>query len=309
MAGSLTKIGVVRNPRSHANRQQAAGARPQGVSWVEPATPAALAEDMKRFAADGVDLVVIDGGDGTVREVLTALQPAYGPQPPVLAVLASGKTNILALDLGARRGWDLEAVLRRAGEAEPFYKTRTPLEVSWADTEQPPVRGFVFGLGAFVRATQMSQSVHRMGAYHSLSVALTLMGAAFGTFFGGRRDQWRQGVALTGRLDDRPLPVGERFVLMATTLKRLPFGLKPFGPPTDAMKVLDVDAPPRLLPAALPTLLAGRAAPWLGRNGYRRQEAEQLSVSVPEAIIVDGEVFAGGEILVRRGPPMRFLAP
>ena len=305
----MLTIGVVHNPRSHANRQQAAGAPPKGILWVEPATPQALAQDMRRFAAAGIDLVIIDGGDGTVREVLTALPDAYGDRPPVLAILASGKTNILALDLGPRRGWDLDAILRRAAEVEPFYKTRTPLEVSWADPARHVVRGFVFGLGAFVRATQMSQSVHKMGAYHSLSVALTLIGAAFGTLFGSRRDQWRHGVPLTGRLDGRPLPVGERFVLMATTLKRLPFGLKPFGPPTDAMKVLDVDNPPRRLLAALPTLLAGRAAPWLGRNGYRRQEADRLSVFVSESVIVDGEVFPGGEIVVRRGAPMRFLAP
>lgn len=309
MAGALTTIGVVHNPRSHANRQQAAGTPPAGILWVEPATPQALAQDMARFAAAGVDLVIIDGGDGTVREVLTALPDAYGDQPPVLAILASGKTNILALDLGPRRGWDLEAILRRAAETEPFYKIRTPLEVTWIDPERHAVRGFVFGLGAFVRATQISQSVHKMGAYHSLSVALTLAGAAFGTLFGGRRDQWRHGVPLTGQVDGQALPVGERFVLMATTLKRLPFGLKPFGPPTDAMKVLDVDNPPRRLFAALPTLLAGRAAPWLGRNGYRRQEAERLSIAVPESVIVDGEVFPGGDIVVRRGAPMRFLAP
>ena len=70
MAVALTKVGVVHNPRSHAYRQQAAGTRPEGVLWVEPATPQALAEDMRRFAADGVGLVVIDGGDGTVREVI-----------------------------------------------------------------------------------------------------------------------------------------------------------------------------------------------------------------------------------------------
>ncbi len=312
MAGPLTKVGVVRNPRSHAHRLRtgtSAEARPDGVRWVEPVTPAALAEDMRRFAAEGVDLVVIDGGDGTVREVLSALPDAYGEHPPALAVLASGKTNILALDLGAGREWSLEAVLRRAAEDEPAYKTRTPLQVSWADPARPAVWGFVFGLGAFVRATEMSQSVHRMGAYHSLSVALILAGAAIGTLFGGRRDQWRQGVPLTAHLDGEALRAGERFLLMATTLKRLPFGLKPFGPPTDAMKVLDVDAPPRRLLAALPTLLRGLDAPWLGRNGYRRREAAHLTVSLAASVIVDGEVFAGGEIAVRRGPPMRFLAP
>ena len=50
----------------------------------------------------------MDGGDGTLREVLTALPGAFAT-PPLLAVLPSGKTNILALDLGTPHGWTLEA--------------------------------------------------------------------------------------------------------------------------------------------------------------------------------------------------------
>lgn len=309
MAVALTNVGVIRNPRSHANRLRAEGAdeRPSGVRLAAPLTPAALARDLRDFAAEGVDLIVIDGGDGTVREVLSALPAAYGEAQPALAVLASGKTNILALDLGARRGWSLEAVLRRA--REPSFKLRSPLEISWADGGLPAVRGFVFGLGAFVRATQMSQSVNSMGAYHGLSVALTIAGATVGAFFGGEKDVWRRGVPVSARLGDEASRAGDRFLLMATTLKRLPFGLRPFGPPDEAMKVLDVDAPPRKLALALPTVLSGRKAAWLERNGYRRRKVERLSVSSQEPIIVDGEVFSGGEIIVRRGPPMRFLAP
>jgi diacylglycerol kinase (ATP) len=309
LAGALTNVGVIRNPRSHANRlrTEAAGERPSGVRLAAPLTPAALARDLRDFAAEGVDLIVIDGGDGTVREVLSALPAAYGEAQPALAVLASGKTNILALDLGARRGWSLEAVLRRA--REPSFKFRSPLEISWADGGIPPVRGFVFGLGAFVRATQMSQSVNRMGAYHGVSVALTIAGAAAGAFFGGEKDVWRRGVPVSARMDEETFRTGDRFLLMATTLKRLPFGLRPFGAPDEGMKVLDVEAPPRKLALALPTVLSGRKAAWLERNGYRRRKAERLSVSSQEPIIVDGEVFSGGEIIVRRGPAMRFLAP
>ena len=309
MAVALKTIGVIRNPRSHGNRGAVAEEGPAGVRYAEPLTPAALSRDLRDFAADGVDLIVIDGGDGTVREVLSALPAAYGEAAPTLAVLASGKTNILALDLGARKGWTLEAVLRRAREAEPAYKFRSPLEISWADGVRPPVRGFVFGLGAFVRATQMAQSVHRMGAYHSLAVGMTVAGAAMGALFGGRRDVWRQGVMANARLDEEAFRPGARFVLMATTLKRLPFGLKPFGPPTDEMKVLDVDAPPRKLALAIPAVLGGRKAAWLERNGYRRRSAERLSVASEEPVIVDGEIFPGGEVIVRRGRPTRFLAP
>ncbi|MDP3869353.1 diacylglycerol kinase family protein [Phenylobacterium sp.] len=306
MALALTTVGVVRNLRSHANRGQSSGA-PSGLHWAEPETPQALVQDMKRFADAGVDLLVIDGGDGTVREVLSALPAAYGDRPPVLAVLASGKTNVLALDLGAGRGWTLAEVLRRAATDAPSLKSRAPLEVSW--TDQPPVRGFILGLGAFARATQMSKAVHRMGAYHSLSVALTLAGAALGTLFDNKASPWRRGIEATVAVDGAAQPVGQRFVLIVTALKRLPFGLKPFGPPREGMKVLDVEAPPRGLLSALPVVLAGRGDGWLAARGYRRALADRLDLRVDEPIVIDGEVFPGGAISVRLGAPLRFLVP
>jgi diacylglycerol kinase (ATP) len=309
VAGALTRPGVVRNPRSHANLRSKGRPAPAGVLVVQPDTPADLASDLKRFAAEGVDLLVIDGGDGTVREVLSALPGAYGDAAPVIAVLASGKTNILALDLGARPGWSLEEALARAAAEEPVLKTRSPLEVSWADAGCGPVRGFVFGLGAFVRATTMSQAVHRLGFFHGVSVAFTLAGAVIQTLFGGHGAEWRQGVGVSLSLDGEPERAGDRFLTMATTLKRLPFGLAPFGPPREGMKLLDVDAPPRRLYAALPALLAGRDAPWLVRDGYRRSEATEARLSLSEPVVIDGEIFPGGEIVVRRGAPVRFLAP
>ncbi len=299
--------GVIRNPRSHANRGSQAPS-PGGALLAEPATPEALSQDLRDFAAQGVELVVIDGGDGTVREVLSALPGAYGGHTPLLAVLPNGKTNILALDLGARAGWSLEAALARAATPEA-RKTRPPLEVSWTGGGQPDLRGFVFGTGAFVRATRLSKAVHRMGAYHSASVALTLAGAMGGVLFGGQRDEWRRGGDLSLRMDGGAARDGARFLMMATTLKRLPFGLQPFGPPREGLKVLDVDAPPRRLALALPALLRGRDAPWLAASGYRRGRATDLVLSLDQEIIVDGEIYPGGQITIREGQPLSFVAP
>src|SRR5690606_38467900 len=150
---------------------------------------------------------------------------------------------------------------------------------------------------------------HRLGAYHTVAVVLTLAGAAVGAVLGGRRDEWRRGVPLALRQDDGETLDRRRFLTMATTLKRLPLGLAPFGPPREGMKVLDIDAPPRRLHAALPALLAGRDAPWLAAEGYRRSQAERLQMSLDQPVVIDGEVFPGGEIIVRRGAPMQFLAP
>ena len=73
--------------------------------------------------------------------------------------------------------------------------------------------------------------------------------------------------------------------------------------------MLDVVAPPRRLALALPAVLMGAAETWLRRHGYRRSLAERVVVSSPAPVVVDGEVFPGGEITIGLGAPVRFLVP
>ena len=309
MAGALMRIGVVRNPRSHANigREEEAPT-PDAVLLVEPATPEALEQDLHAFAQCGVGLLVIDGGDGTIRDVLSLLPRAFGENPPLIALLPSGKTNVLAIDLGVPRDWTLTDAVAAARSDKAVIKHRAPLEVRW-DDGRPPLRGFVFGLGAFVRATSLAKNVHRLGAFHSVSVALSILGALFGTVMGGARDQWRAGVPLCLAIDGQETRTANRFLVLATTLKRLPFNLKPFGSPREGMKFLEVDSPPRRLPGAFPALLKGRDSAWQARHGYRRGDAERLRITTDQPLVVDGDVYDGaGGLTVVLAPSLRFLA-
>ena len=63
--------------------------------------PDALAE----LARQEVDLLVINGGDGTLQYVLTEIlgNSAFGDRVPMIAPLRAGRTNMSALDLGARK--------------------------------------------------------------------------------------------------------------------------------------------------------------------------------------------------------------
>jgi hypothetical protein len=295
------RVGVVRNPMSHANIGRSESdtgdaSTTDAVLLVEPATPEALEQDLQAFAQCGVKMLVIDGGDGTIRDVLSRAATIFGDAMPLIALIPSGKTNVLAIDLGVPRDWTLAKALAAAKSPEAVIKHRAPLEVRW-DDGRPSLRGFVFGLGAFVRATSLAQTVHKTGAFHSIAVAMSVLGALVGTVMGGKRDQWRAGVPLCLAIDGEETRTADRFLVLATTLKRLPFGVKPF------------DAPPRRLPGAFPALLAGKESAWSGRYGYRRGDADRLRITTNQPLVVDGDVYDGsGGLTVVLAPTLRFLA-
>ena len=63
-----------------------------------------IGEAMRTIAQVRPKVLVINGGDGTVQAALTELYNGghFGAERPPVAVLPSGKTNLIALDLGAR---------------------------------------------------------------------------------------------------------------------------------------------------------------------------------------------------------------
>lgn len=300
------RVGVVRNPKSHGNRLRPPGPAPDDVRLVEPISRDALREALNGFARDGLDLLIIDGGDGTVRDVISLLPHTFGEATPLLAVLPSGKTNVLAIDLGTPEGWRLEDALRAARGENLTIKSRPPLRISWSD-EKPCLQGFFFGVGAPVKATNLAQRVHKVGFFHNLAVAMTIATAALGALFGGSRDEWREGVAVRLILDGEAQAEGARFAVIATALKRLPFGLKPFGAPREGLKLLDIDAPPRRLHKALPMVLSGKVVSALEGLGYRRRDPLAVNLLGGAPFVLDGEVFEGGDLTIRLGPALRFL--
>ena len=293
------RAGVIHNPRAHARRGGRAPLDAGGAPVAEPSTPEALREVLRAWAALGVTRLVVDGGDGTVRDVLGALPEAWGPEPPELAVLPSGKTNALAHDLGIPRGWTAAAALSARRTV-----ARSPLEVVRMDGTAPVRRGFLWGAGAFTDAVAMAQHLHAAGLFGGLAVGAALAAAGARALFGSPTESWRAGRPM--RVDGEE---GARFLLLASTLERLPLGLKPFGAPRPGLKLLDVAAPPRRLAAALPVVLGGGDRPWLTAAGYRRVQVQAVRLSTCAPFILDGELFEGGDLLLRRGAPVTFVTP
>lgn len=302
------RVGVISNPRSRQNKgTDLAGKVQPGMMAAAPASQEQLRRTLEAFADSGVELLVIDGGDGTVRDVITAMADAFGGSPPTLAVLPAGKTNALALDLGIAPGWTpADAVVAyQAGQ----FVSRSPVEI--VTDSGVVLRGFIFGAGAFVRATELAQQTHAVGAFGALAVGLSTIGAIGQTCLGTKSNHWRAGDVVeivdpaTGSVTERNL-----YFLLGSTLGKLPLGVRPLGSPAPGLNMLAADAPPRLLPIAAVAIAAGSQGGWLERMGYHhRHDVSPFQLGLKSGFILDGELFSGGTITLRAGSPIRFVVP
>ena len=297
------RVGIIVNPRSHANGNgwtelEAVAARFPGFALAVPADAAELSRTLEGFAAAGIDLLVVSGGDGTLRDVLSALPGAYPTSPPDVAILAAGDTNLAARALGSpgngRRA--LERLLA-AAEAGRLRRRSCPiLQVSWVgQPDRRPVRGFLLGAAAFVEAKGIAEAdIHGRGLHRGPAVILAAAATAARALFGGGGTMLR-GTPMQVGVDSDPPREGRRFLLLATTLDRLMLGLWPFwGGGIGRIRLLDIDAPPPRLAAALLAVALRRPRPWMEAGGYRSGRADEVRVRLDEPFLLDGERFDAG---------------
>ncbi|MEG3089449.1 diacylglycerol/lipid kinase family protein [Sphingomonas sp. PB4P5] len=305
-ADAEVRIGIIHNMRARHNASRQPPAVIAGCDHAMPGSHRELDQALETFAANGVNALVIDGGDGTIRDVMSAALRHFARVFPRVAIIPSGKTNALAVDLGLPLNWtvaDAVEAIRLGG-----IKERAPLEVWREGDVETSLRGFIFGAGAFVRATELAQTTHRFGAFNGLAVGLSIFGAVAQTVFGGRDNSWRQGewmrVATGNTVIDAP-----QYMLLGSTLTRMPLRIKPFGRTRGGLKLLRIEAQPRRILSALPALLAGDEAAFLPERGYHRVDAKQVELTLAGEFILDGETFPGGTMTLRQGKPMRFVVP
>jgi hypothetical protein len=104
----MPRVGVIYNPRSHRNKGQDLDCDISPHIFIaQPGERDQLPTALCELAKSGIDLLVINGGDGTVRDVLTCGVSVFGDNWPAIAVLPKGKTFIMgagAFTLGTRAG-------------------------------------------------------------------------------------------------------------------------------------------------------------------------------------------------------------
>jgi hypothetical protein len=310
---STPRVGVVWNPRSHRNL----GTTPDpvaapGISVATPISKHALARALERFAAQSIDALVIEGGDGTVRDVLTYGAPFFGDRWPRLVTVPRGKTNALSVDLGLSRDWTYSDAL--AAIAGGRTVTRRPIVI-----ERPgdhSLWGFIFGAGAFNAAIETGQVAHRLGAFQSAAIGITFAMGLVEAVFGVGNGPWRRSAPM--RLLDEAghtLPhsgrggVETRYLALLSTLRRFPLGIAPFREADRDIRFLLLDSPIRRVTGRLPMILGGREAASYSALGIHRGAGRAFRMDLGDRFTLDGEVFGPGEVSMRQGPELEFVVP
>jgi len=314
-AGHAVRVGVILNRRSHQNAAERRECEDRSnVSVACPETRLDIAHELARFAENGIDLLVISGGDGTVRDVLTMGQPVFGSRWPKIAVLPKGKTNALNVDLGSPSDWTLAQAID-AYHGGRIVK-RSPLAIRRIGSDDPAMLGFIFGAGAFSLGVEAGQDAHRIGFFNSLAVGMTSAWGIMQALFGSDANRWRRGT----RMNLAYLPSGEamphsrhgdprrRHVMLASTLETMPLDIKLFGKGQDGIRLVVLDHPRRRIMFSVPAILAGWHPRWLPGAGLHHLSAKGFAIDLDAPFILDGEHFAPGSYTIEQGPELTFVA-
>lgn len=293
------RIGVLNNLR--------AGKRDSGVEQVlaflhsnpdllhiETDRDATLPEALAEFEREGVEVLVLNGGDGTIQHALTHLFGGESTWRPRLAPIRGGRTNMTAIDLGVRRearaGLAALVEALRAGRERECEVTRAVLRVEWPGH----VRYAMFvGYGMLYRAVAFThrafpegraQGVFGAGIVTGALIVRAALGAARGVL---TPDKMR--VACDGADE----PPREYLLVMATTLERLFLRLRPFwGRERAPVRVTTIETHARRIWRAAPGVMLGRPAAYaVPENGYRSRNVNELVIQLDGGLVLDGELF------------------
>jgi hypothetical protein len=256
-----------------------------------------LPDAIDRLARRDLDVLVVNGGDGTLQHALTEI---LGRRPfsrlPLVAPLRGGRTNMTALDLGADRDpvRGLRGLIEdaRAGRLEERVALRPILRVE-IDRGRRVEYGMFFGVGVIRRAIGLTLGLfpegRSQGGFGAGLVTLALTARlAF---------RPREGILepdkIQIRLDGESVAAGEFYLAIATSLERLFWRINPFwGDGTGPVRFTCFASDARRVLAAAPGILRGRpgriACP---ENGYTSGRFERAQLLFDSGFTIDGEIF------------------
>ncbi len=266
-----------------------------GVAYRELDNIDDMEHILRDFAARGVRLLILSGGDGTLQLGVTALMNhEIFADPPTIAILPGGRTNMVAEALGMYGSPSdclrdvIEAALERRQKTVdlPFIR----LEVKPGDT---PVYGAFFGAATVVRGIEFTRKViYPLGLPNFLShaIAIVYLVANAAWPFKSAKAPMRAEPAWVNYGDSTPEAKAYMIVLV-TTLSRLILGLSSASAVGEgALRYTSIEYTFSAAARAAWTFLFGRPSSKLVR-GLVRRRMHRVEIRTASAVTLDGEFF------------------
>jgi hypothetical protein len=317
-----TRIALLSNPKSTGNlaqlpRIRAFCAEHPDIFHYEVEKADQVGTALETIARVRPKMLVINGGDGTVQAALTELYNGghFGAEPPPVAVLPSGKTNLIALDLGSQ-GDPIAALEKLMAIAQadlsPHIVARELIALRCGAGEQMPVIGMFLG-GAGLADTMLycREKIYPLGLPNGVSHAITALALLAQLFLKLKASflppnpspvavSWRNSQSLSGRFS----------LLAVTTLDKLLLSGELNGRTRGALRLVAIEQRPGSLLRAFFATLAGK----LGHSkmrGVHFEESDEISIEGESSkVILDGETFRaeiGQPIFLKLAHPLSFV--
>jgi diacylglycerol kinase (ATP) len=308
-------IGLITNPRARTNKKDPARMRRLGYLLGSRGVPEATKslDDLYRvadeFRATGIDILGINGGDGTIGTTLTAFIKVYqaaGTPMPLVAILRGGTMNTIANSMGVKGdpGRLLFETLDRYHNLEPFsYYEREVLKVG-------DDYGFIFGNGVihnFLKAYYSTGNPSPQEAAKVLfrGIVSSIMG---GDFAKKLTKRFRAHVTADGR----DWAVGDFMTVAASTVEQIGLGFTPFyrtNSQPASFACLGIHTTAMGFVMEMPRIRMARP---MRRDKVIDVVARRVVFESDEECeyMLDGDTHqAGKELEIGLGPKLRFIVP
>ena len=324
---SRPRVALLSNPKSTGNLAQLPRIREYcsdhpDVFHYEVEHAHQIGEAMKVIARVRPKVLAINGGDGTVQAVLTELHNGghFGDDQPPVAVLPSGKTNLIAIDLGARG--DPIAALERLIELartdlKPYTVNRELIALRHGSQEhgaedRPVIGMFLGGAGLAETMLYCRDKIYPLGLPNGLAHVITAIAAIMKMVLRMKAsflpsDSQPLSVSLS---HDGARLTGRFSLLAVTTLEKLLLSTDLGSRREGSLRLLAIEEHPTSVVRAVAARIAGR----LGRSrvrGVHFEEANEITIEGESSdVILDGETFraeAGRPIRLRTAQPLSFV--
>jgi len=316
------RVALLSNPKSTGNLAQLSRIRSYCVDHpdifhYEVEHVDQIGSALQSIARVRPKMLVINGGDGTVQATLTEIHNGrhFGDVPPPMAVLPSGKTNLIALDLGAHG--DPIAALERLvelaqGDLGEHLVARELIALRRDGSEQPVIGMFLGGAGLADTMLYCRDKIYPLGLPNSLAHVITALALLAKLLLRVKASYLPPDPKpLNVSLREEGNLISGRFSLLAvTTLEKLLLSGELGGRREGVLKLLAIEERPMSLIRGFTASLLGK----LGRSkvrGVHFEEADEITISGDSSdVILDGETFRadhGSPIYLRPAAPLSFV--